>query len=208
MIRDWGRWLSEDSIGFEGGLRRRGYRDAGRRKFEFFGWDCGYSSWSRAKCLKSNSTVLDQFCWRIPQKHSWPREITGKDRSELSLAIESLDSDRIQLALERGGDPNEICEVYSCTMLQLAIMIQADCWEQADLPGAPSTEIVEMLLNAGADPNGLDLDGQNALDCAVDSVYAQSGSEYHRTAAAKLWSLGVEHTPAFFEILSRQIRDP
>lgn len=42
----------------------------------------------------------------------------------------------------------------------------------------------------------------------MDSVYAQSGSEYHHTAAAKLRSLGVEHTPAFFEILSRQIRDP
>lgn len=86
-------------------------------------------------------------------------------------------------------------------MLQLAILVQADCWEQVDRIGSPSDELVLILLNAGADPNGLDLQGQTALDYAVDSVYAQSRAEYHPKAAAKLRAPGVEHSKIFYEAI-------
>ena len=73
--------------------------------------------------------------------------------------------------------------------------------EQIRRSPQPQQGNVYQLALQAADLNGLDLQGQTALDYAVDSVYAQSRAEYHPKAAAKLRALGVEHSKIFYEAI-------
>lgn len=118
----------------------------------------------------------------------------------LEPAILSDDIDRVQAALDAGGDPNEVFPIHDTSALMLAAI-------------RGNEPVVALLLEAGADVNWVGERGYSALSAAVRSCRAgwdvvetliNAGADIDNRSGASLTPLMVavqEERPTFFRRL-------
>jgi ankyrin repeat protein len=85
--------------------------------------------------------------------------------SRLSNAIGDLDVRELRWLLRLGFDPNEQDPADGWTLLHLTIDTEVDCATQNRLP--LTVDMTKALLDAGADPHRLALNGRSPRDMAL-----------------------------------------
>ena len=99
----------------------------------------------------------------------------------LHHAVENMQVEVVRYLLEAGADPNMPCG--GCRPLHHSIDIEADSSAQTGEP--LQCVITPMLVEAGADVNGLDQDGRTPLDWALDHRH-EPAIELLRSRGARL----------------------
>lgn len=104
----------------------------------------------------------------------------------LLLAIDTQgEATLVVLLLSRGADPNAR-KHGGVTPLQLAIDVALEArkneYDDTGVARDPSTEVVELLLRAGADPRLTDNRGRNAFD------WARETGNYTAEAVLRAWA--------------------
>lgn len=104
----------------------------------------------------------------------------GRNWNPLHAAIENMNVEIIKHLLDSGAYTEFVC--LGATTLHHAIDIEIDAAIQMNAVELPEPVITQMLLDAGAKINGLDVGGQTPLQMAQ--------SRGHKKAAGLLKSLG------------------
>jgi len=93
-------------------------------------------------------------------------EVDSAGLSPLGVAIEAYDPNIVYFLLENGANPND-WGGGNCPPLHLAIDNAAEAFRNSPLGAPPpSLQIIQLLLDFGADINELDFQGENAVTFA------------------------------------------
>lgn len=91
----------------------------------------------------------------------------------LHSAVEHRQKETIRLLVASGGDLN-LADGRGATPLHLAVDVEADTAHQ--LGGLPGTDLIELLLELGADRHTSDIEGKTARDWAHEYEHGRAVS--------------------------------
>lgn len=96
----------------------------------------------------------------------------GRNCNPLHAAIENMEVEVVRYLLESGADTEFEC--YGMKALHHAIEIEIDAATQANKPDPAEPVLTQMLLEAGADINGLDSRGSTPLQMARSRSHSKA----------------------------------
>ena len=106
----------------------------------------------------------------------------GRNWNPLHAAIENMEAEVVRYLLESGADPEfECCGIRA---LHHAIDIEIDSATQANDGEPPEPALTRILLDAGADINGVDEGGVTPLQMARSRGHSKAASLLESRGAA------------------------